>query len=64
MTRRSWLTHVLDALSDAHQNVLDQALLVDSRELTPEERELLEKIDAAFTHAHQMRLQDVNSTHV
>ena len=64
MTRASWLTHVLDALSDAHQNVLDQALLVDSRELTPEERELLRKIDDAFNCAHQMRLLDVQSHHV
>ena len=64
MTRRSWLTHVLDALSDAHQNVLDQALLVDSRDLTPEELELLRLIDTAFNYAHQMRLQDVQSQHV
>jgi len=64
MTRRSWLTHVMDALSDAHQNVVDQAFFVDSREMDEDERELLRLIDAAFLHAQRMRITDVHPSHV
>lgn len=62
MARSSYLSHVLDQLSDAHQNVLDHA--ADMKALTPDETELLRLIDCAFNHAHQMRLRDVQTQHV
>jgi len=53
----TYLRHVMDALSDAHQNVIDVPLLVDQREMTADERELLALIDSAFHKAHEMRMQ-------
>ena len=65
MARTNWLTHVLDGLSDAHQNVLDQALMNDGRkDLTEQEVELVRLIDTAFNYAHQMRLEAVRTQHV
>jgi hypothetical protein len=65
MARTNWLTHVLDTLSDAHQNVIDQALMDDTtRQLTEQELELVRLIDTAFNYAHQMRLEAVRTAHV
>lgn len=64
MAKTNWLGHVLDTLSDAHQNVLDQALMDDSRNLTEQEVELVRLIDTAFNYAHQMRLEAVRTQHV
>jgi len=57
----AWLKHVMDGLADAHQNVVDNAYFVESREMTPDECELIRKIDAAFLHAQVMRSQDVQT---
>ena len=60
-----WLTHVMDNLTDAHSNVVDHAAFDDEHgEMTDDERELLTLIDAAFTHAHQMRLKQAQSSSV